>query len=424
MKSCTHTLRPPPRRRKDVHMKKNREYWQNLKDLHGSAKAIAEAEGIKYQTVYWNLKKHNISSGPKADSIVKLKTIDKSEIIKKYKELNSLQKLGEFYGISGEGLRAYIPQELLVANRMSKIACNEAFFSVDNELSFYYAGFLAADGCLKLKDGKYKQVQFTLAAADGEEVRKFARAIEYASDISDYYTKQCDKYGGQLSRTHLEISSDQIFDDLSRFGLTPRKSLTYQMPEWLPQHQLFHHFLRGYFDGDGGVWIVKPRVNRTIKQVYTNICGTKEFLEQVEQVLDEKLSINGSKKQKKIKLHTGIYSLNYGGNRAAAALHDYIYRDATVWMERKRAILAKAHGWTLEANSQRNSNKKGKPNLKRRRPIIATNLATGEEYHLTGVPEAVERWGLSISGVRDCTRGIQASHRGWAFRYADATNIN
>ncbi len=405
-------------------MKSDKDFWLKLKDLHGDAAKIARATGVNYQTVSWNMRKYGISSGPKADAKKVVELIDKVELVEKYKELKSLLKLEAYYGVCHKNLLKYIPKHLLAQNRTVRANFDKEFFSKDSELSFYYAGFLAADGCLKLSHGKYKEICLALASADGEEVRKFSKAIKHDGQVRDYKINQYDKNGRQLSKCVLNIRSNEIFDDLGRFGLTPRKSLTYQMPEWLPQHPLFHHFLRGYFDGDGGVWVVTPRGNRTIKQVYTGICGTKEFLEQVEQVLAEKLSINGSKKQKKLRLHTGIHYLNYGGNKAAASLHDYIYKDATVWMERKRVLLAQAHGWIQDALAVRRDIKVGKPCIKRRRPIIATNLATGEEYHLTGAPEAVARWGFSRAAISDCTRGIQASHRGWTFRYADATNIN
>ena len=311
---------------------------------------------------------------------------------------------------------------MLDNNRCTQISCNDDFFAADNELSVYYAGFLAADGCLKLKGGKYKQVQISLAAADGEEVRKFARAINYNSEVRDYTLSQVNKLGESIVRTDLQISSDNLFDDLHRFGLTVRKTHTFFMPEWLTRHPLVHHFLRGYVDGDGSAYIPMLGKNRTIPQVYVNIRGTEAFLSQMRDLFDANITNGKWKRGKAIRFNNGIGVLEYGGNIAAVSIADYLYRDATVWMERKRAKFEEAHRFMAAVPDARSAAKSGKPNIKRRRPIIATNIATGEAYRLTGAPEAVEKFNASYSGIRDCLSGRQHQHRGWSFRYA-ATNI-
>jgi len=393
------------------------EFWHSAMGLHGSASAMARATGIKYQTVYWNLKKLGICSGPKAASAKKNLEIPQNELIEKYKELKSLIKLGEYYGVNCEGLRKRIPTRLLDKNRCAKIRCNEAFFAADNELSFYYAGFLAADGCLKLKGGKYKQIQFSLSAADAHIVRRFAEHIEYGGEVKEYTIREKRANGTPIRTADLQISSDQLFDDLHRFGLTQRKSLTYVMPKWLTEHRLVHHFIRGYFDGDGSAYITRPAKNRTIKQVYISVRGTEKFLSQMRTLFDVNV-INGRwKRNKKIRFNNGIGVLEYGGNASAVAIAEYMYRDATIWMERKRDKFDLIPELTAQAQVARSRSRLGKPNIARRRPIIAININTGENINLTGAPEAVERFALSYSGVRDCLSGRQKQHRGWTFRY-------
>jgi hypothetical protein len=404
-------------------MKRDFNFWNTIKQQHGNAVEIARATGINVQTVYWHLKKHGISSGPKSDSRAKCELISSEELIGKYLELKSLVKLGEFYGVSKEALRHRIPPDLLEDNRCARILCNEDFFANNNELSFYYAGFLAADGCLKLKGGRYKQVQLCLAASDGEEVRKFARALNYNSEVKDYTLSEVNKLGENIVRTDLQISSDKLFDDLHRFGLTVRKAHTFAMPEWLIQHPLVHHFLRGYFDGDGSTYTTVLGKNRTIPQVYLNIRGTEEFLSQMRDLFDTNITNGKWKRGKAIRFNNGIGVLEYGGNTAAMSIADYLYRGATVWMERKRAKFEEARSFAASAPEARSAVKRGKPNVKRRRPIIATNIATGEEHRLAGAPEAVEKFAVSYAGVHDCISGRQNQHRGWKFRYDTATNI-
>lgn len=403
-------------------MRHSEEFWTILKQQYGSAQTISDYTGIKLSTVYWNLKKYKISSGPKADTARRLSTISDAEIIAKYTELNSLIKLGEFYSIRGETLRSRIPQELLRGNRCSKITCNEIFFSYDNELSFYYAGFMAADGCIKLKDGKYKQIQLALSAADINIVKRFAEHILYEGDVKEYSLNSRHADGSPIKRADLQISSDRMFDDLHRFGLTVRKTHTFSMPQWLIEHPLVHHFLRGYFDGDGSAFISKPSGTRTIPQVYFSTRGTEAFLTQMRNLFDANIQSSRFKRIKKIRFNGGIGVLEYGGNGSALAIADYLYRDATVWMERKRAKFEEARRFIENAAEARSSARCGRPNIKHRRPIIAINISTGARLALNGAPEAVEKLGVARSGITDCLSGRQNQHRGWTFRYADATN--
>ena len=72
--------------------------------------------------------------------------------------------------------------------------------------------------------------------------------------------------------------SNKLVSDIEKLGVIENKTLVLTFPE-LPT-ELVHHFIRGYFDGDGSVFLCNdPRPEYDNIYLGINICGTKEFLE-------------------------------------------------------------------------------------------------------------------------------------------------
>lgn len=197
---------------------------------------------------------------------------------------------------------------------------NDRFFDViDNEEKAYWLGFLFADGCVQNK--KTGQKLISLAVTDKEVIDKFIFSIN-----GDFETKT---YKG-IHVVHL--TSDIMFNSLVKLGCVPRKSLVLRFPEL--QDNLIHHFIRGYFDGDGSVYITKPKNYNKTTTVYSSIgvgiCGTKEFLEKV----SEKSSTNKAKKDKR--KENNIWYLSFSGTKKAKAFYEYLYKDASLYLSRKK----------------------------------------------------------------------------------------
>ena len=53
------------------------------------------------------------------------------------------------------------------------------------------------------------------------------------------------------------LNSPHLVETLISYGCTPRKSLTLKFPDFniFKSQSLINHFIRGYFDGDGSVFI-------------------------------------------------------------------------------------------------------------------------------------------------------------------------
>jgi hypothetical protein len=116
-------------------------------------------------------------------------------------------------------------------NTKSKYSCDHNFFSRDNELSFYWAGFIAADGCA-FKKGESKTLTISLSEKDIKHLEMFKDHIRFDGVISNSITKHSKnnpKWNDSIKRT-ISISSSQIFEDLKRFNINPNKTKIYQFP--------------------------------------------------------------------------------------------------------------------------------------------------------------------------------------------------
>ena len=93
--------------------------------------------------------------------------------------------------------------------------------------------------------------------------------------------------------------------------------------------ELIHHFIRGFFDGDG--WVYLDNRNYLI----AGICGQQEFLEAILKYIPEDIvkNINNLSNTEIIKV------LQWGGTKAEIFLN-YIYKNSTISLDRKFNIAA------------------------------------------------------------------------------------
>ncbi len=78
----------------------------------------------------------------------------------------------------------------------------------------------------------------------------------------------------------LEIVSDKMFDDITKYGLFPRK--TYGNAYVQLSEKLMKHFIRGYFDGDGCISTKVANLNNVnvgISGYYKNMQRFQSYLE-------------------------------------------------------------------------------------------------------------------------------------------------
>lgn len=149
---------------------------------------------------------------------------------------------------------------------------NKDFFKEWSSEMAYVLGFLFADG--NIIHTKRNTWFWSLQITDKEILVKIKKTINSSHKISCKKKKENNK---QLYR--LQVGSKEMCLDLISLGLNPKKSKTMIFPKVSDKY--FKDFLRGYFDGDGGVWFgLKNKSQRkktyTISTCFTS--GSKEFL--------------------------------------------------------------------------------------------------------------------------------------------------
>lgn len=200
---------------------------------------------------------------------------------------------------------------------------NENFFKTWSPEMAYTLGFFAADGAMT--KGKRGNCYIEFTASDYPILEKFRDLIAPEHRISISHKENA----GRCFR--LQIGSKSMFADLMNLGFVPRKSKRLKLPK-IPI-EYFHHFVRGYFDGDGHVWFGASHKNRKtpgvqVHTVFTS--GCKSFLE----CLRDQLLISDIRG--KLYFLSGGYRLCYSV-RASLSLYKFMYNNATLFLGRKKA---------------------------------------------------------------------------------------
>jgi hypothetical protein len=298
-----------------------------LENNDGKVTLAANEIGVKYPTIMWWIKKHNIPFNNQN----KIKATPE-ELWEAYKELQSTQKVAEKFGCQKDGVRYALMRNGYKLNKLVRYKCNENFFKHETQESLYWAGFIAADGCVKKNKNRH-DLQIGLSQKDKLHLEKFKLAIDYDGPIRDFLVKNSKRNPkwNDTWKSEIAITSKQIFDDLHIFNIVPRKSLIYTFPTYLINNPMVHHFMRGYFDGDGSFYWSNPETKSP--QEYFSLRGTVEFLTTYRSILESNNLV--TVRNKPIRTNNGIGVLEYGGNKVVNLIKDFLSKDATIELDRK-----------------------------------------------------------------------------------------
>ena len=228
---------------------------------------------------------------------------------------------------------------------------NENFFSrIDTEQKAYILGFFYADGCNSIITELNKCVSFTQLEQDVDILNKIKIAMESTNILYEIIQKSNGK-----KKYILDIYSKKLSEDLEFLGATPNKSLTLTFPTENIPKELMHHFIRGYFDGDGCIWNGKPKRmlvkdksktsgfrERLVHNVKFTFTGNIYFIEPLQNFLIQELGFKKTKlnfsKSKDLTNSTcdKVCTMEYSGRGQIKKLYDYMYNNATIYGNRKK----------------------------------------------------------------------------------------
>jgi len=184
----------------------------------------------------------------------------------------------------------------------------------------YILGFIFADGCLVEHKNGYHGLDIT--SKDLKHLRLIKQHLKAGHRI------------GRKERGYrIQIRNKQIYGDLIKLGLTPRKSKIVRFPKIPNRH--FFHFIRGLFDGDGSVFIWKESRWRHTWQIRMTFCsGSPEFIKGLRRELFKNVGLS----EGYLRRGCRVMELGYAIADSLRLCRFMYSRDLNLYLERKKKI--------------------------------------------------------------------------------------
>lgn len=202
----------------------------------------------------------------------------------------------------------------------------EYFRTIDTEAKAYYLGLLLTDGNvfkMKRKTDQYK-IQLSLKYDDVDVVQKFKEELGATTKISHY-----NKNG--RNECTFSVHSKEMAHDLSKYGLHERKTFEAELTNLVPK-ELYTHYIRGIFDGDGTVYI-RSKTNQLVFGFY----GTHKLVSQVKQYLIEQIGIRDNSIYDK----DTVSFVTFTRKQDVINFYNLIYSNSHFYLDRKKEVFEK-----------------------------------------------------------------------------------
>lgn len=271
----------------------------------------------------------------------KLTKEDKENICLLYNEYDS-QTLADKYGVSRGVITKIWYDNNLKGKEVHKYHINYHYFNnIDTKDKAYFLGWLASDGNVYKRTNKPNTksiIKLSLNYKDYEILELFKKYIKTEKPLI-YTQRRIGKNKEIITYAAvLEIVSDEVANDLSKYNIIPNKTWEYEIVEL--DNKLMNHFLRGYFDGDGSIYFRCNDADK-LSQYDITISGFVHNLEKIQNFLN-KVNIKSIIILDKRKKHHGVYdfgSLTFSNIENMYRFITYLYKDCDdLYLKRKKLI--------------------------------------------------------------------------------------
>lgn len=257
---------------------------------------------------------------------------DYASIVKEHFKGKTIKQLSKEHTIPLSNIYSYFVSRKIkyadIPNYSEIYKINHNYLDIINtEDKAYFLGIMLSDGGISGKN----RIKLKLKSEDSYLIK----------DIFSYFSS-----GHSLCKDNnsesIQICSDKIAENLRKNGCINNKTkFGFNLPNI--SNELFKHFIRGYFDGDGSISKRTARPNQ--RQVY--ICSVnRDFLLQLQNKLKENNIETSIFKEKRVgnlyKTPTGfsencvdMFTLKFGSHESRLKLYEFIYTDCKIKLERK-----------------------------------------------------------------------------------------
>jgi hypothetical protein len=227
-----------------------------------------------------------------------------------------------------------------------KYTLNENYFEIiDSEEKSYWLGFIYADGFITKRKPGHGQHVLGITLAEKDHVEKFANSIGTNKPVKTYEKKNAfGKKNGSSYEHKLALISNKLVSDIEKLGVVENKTFLLSEIPTIPKEYI-KDFIRGYFDGDGSVFIINRKAPRNTKnglKIYTGqnlgitICGTFKFLNSLVEEINEP-DIPKTCIYKELRRQTDTWSIKLASDKRSWVFYNYIYgHNPKIYMARKK----------------------------------------------------------------------------------------
>lgn len=216
------------------------------------------------------------------------------------------------------------------------------FDHIDTEQKAYWLGFIWCDGYVleRFRDGRVRErpVKISLAEQDIEHLNKLKENISSNHPVHLYDTKGFGKISKEARITLNNLHFGNVLRE--KYGMIPHRTDASKVLGSIPSH-LSQHFLRGVFDADGSITNYYLQSGKNVGQLKSTV--TFSTYTQLTDWIQELLIKEGIK-DNRIRLYKrhgdgsdgDCVILTYTGVQQVTRIMEYMYKDATVYLSRKK----------------------------------------------------------------------------------------
>lgn len=260
-----------------------------------------------------------------------LSIVEKCEIIKKYQSGEyTCSSLGKEYNKSGEAISRMLKTNGVCvlndpANLQRKYNFNQNYFSeINTEKKAYFLGFILGDG---YHHEKSNTLTIELQKDDIDILEKFNKELKLEKPI--FIRK--DRESAIIS-----VQSTILSNDLIKLECRQAKSFNMDLPINRVPQSLLRHLCRGLYDADGSFSLNIKSGKRKDSLVFQSCLVVSEACcKTIGEIIKKELNIYYHICPPNKKIINNIRNLNVWGIERTTKLIDWLYSDATIYLDRK-----------------------------------------------------------------------------------------
>lgn len=246
---------------------------------------------------------------------------DRQEIVRLYtKEKIGYVRIGKMLGYPRRDVRAALVScgvEIAKPKQTRYNIDEHAFDDLSTELPCYWLGFIYADGCVS---GNCLRID--LDVRDQNHLEKFKAFVQTERPLRIEKRKGWETVSTKALFT---ACNTHLANRLKSLGILPDRPDVTLATAQIPI-AMCHHFIRGYMGGDGSIGKNRCRIR---------FIGQEDILQWIIEVflqngIQSNAELQTNPRTDKVKV------IGFSGSFLSWSIVNFLYRDATIWMDRKR----------------------------------------------------------------------------------------